>query len=206
MRSLAVLALAGSALAGTALQATDIDFRTLPAYTSVTNQFAGVTFSLSGGDSGGDPQIAYYTGWSPASGGLSNTHYGGAYPTANQLVATFSQPVTGVKFIFDNEGYNGGNYYAAFDSSNNLLTSGALDVYDPNNGQFFDLSAYSGISKLIWDNGTGGNYSWTQSLVTLSFNGSAAPEPATWALMIVGIGAVGVSMRRRAKVSRVSFG
>lgn len=36
---------------------------------------------------------------------------------------------------------------------------------------------------------------------------AAVPEPATWAMMIVGIGAVGATMRRRAKVkTAVSFG
>jgi len=204
MRSLFILALAGSAFAGTAVQATNIDFRTLPAYTSVTNQYAGVTFSLSGGADGGAPQIAYYTNWGPATGGLSNSTNGGAYPTANRLVATFSQPVSGVKFVFDNEGYNGGNYFAALDSGNNVIASGALDVYDFYNGQSFDLSTYSGISSIYWDNG--GSTSWTQSLVTLSFNQGSVPEAATWAMMVLGFGTVGLSMRRRAKVSRVSFG
>ena len=32
---------------------------------------------------------------------------------------------------------------------------------------------------------------------TLSFGTAAVPEPATWALMLLGFGALGVSMRRR---------
>ena len=36
---------------------------------------------------------------------------------------------------------------------------------------------------------------------------SAVPEPSTWAMMLLGMGAVGVSMRRRGKVTtRVSYG
>jgi hypothetical protein len=36
--------------------------------------------------------------------------------------------------------------------------------------------------------------------------GSSAPEPATWAMMIVGFGAAGVALRRRQKfTTRVSY-
>ena len=40
----------------------------------------------------------------------------------------------------------------------------------------------------------------------IGYNVSAVPEPATWAMMIVGCGAVGFSMRRRHKaVTRVPY-
>lgn len=39
---------------------------------------------------------------------------------------------------------------------------------------------------------------------TLSFTGSAIPEPATWALLIVGFGAIGASLRRRGRYGPVS--
>lgn len=43
--------------------------------------------------------------------------------------------------------------------------------------------------------GAGGNGAYTG---TLSFANSAVPEPGTWAMMLVGFGAVGFAMRRRA--------
>jgi hypothetical protein len=42
--------------------------------------------------------------------------------------------------------------------------------------------------------------------VTLNIGATpAVPEPATWAMMILGMGAVGFAMRRRIKVSEVNF-
>jgi len=35
--------------------------------------------------------------------------------------------------------------------------------------------------------------------------GSAVPEPATWAMMLVGVAAIGMTMRRRSPVTRVAF-
>lgn len=39
--------------------------------------------------------------------------------------------------------------------------------------------------------------------VTLNIAAGAVPEPATWAMMILGLGAVGFAMRRRGKVNTV---
>jgi hypothetical protein len=41
---------------------------------------------------------------------------------------------------------------------------------------------------------------------TLNFSAAAVPEPATWAMMILGMGAVGFAMRRKSNVTtRVAF-
>jgi hypothetical protein len=53
--------------------------------------------------------------------------------------------------------------------------------------------------------------STTANPASFSFNSTpvgvaaAVPEPATWAMMILGMGAVGYAMRRRIKVSEVNF-
>ena len=39
----------------------------------------------------------------------------------------------------------------------------------------------------------------------LSLNAAAVPEPATWGMMILGFGLAGAAIRRRAKISRVTF-
>jgi hypothetical protein len=185
--------LAGAVIAAsittTAAQATtvSIDFTALASGTTVTNQYANVTFSLAGGLASGAPQIAYY------GEGLSNSPTAGEYPTADSLVATFTTPVSGVSFSFNNEGYNGANNYRVYSPTAVLLTSGALD----GNGRVFYALAESNIGSIVWSNGLGTSGNWTQALSTLSFN-TGVPEPTSWALMIGGFGLVGAAMRRRA--------
>ncbi len=179
-----------------------IDFTTHAPGTSITTQIPGVTFSLQGGADNGAPQIAWYTGPFYGGGGLSNSANFGYYPTAYRLVATFTSTVKNVKFNFDNEGYNGGNYFSALDGLGNVLVTGALDTFAPVTGQAFDLTGITGIKTIFWDNGqssTGGD--WTQSLVSISFDASGVPEPAAWATMVLGMGAIGGMMRRRAKTA-----
>ena len=48
--------------------------------------------------------------------------------------------------------------------------------------------------------GTGGSR-WSTWISQVSLAAPAVPEPSTWAMMIVGVGAIGVSMRRNRRVS-----
>ncbi|OJY71607.1 MAG: hypothetical protein BGP16_13485 [Sphingobium sp. 66-54] len=49
----------------------------------------------------------------------------------------------------------------------------------------------------------GGNASYSG---TVNFAlGAAVPEPATWAMMVVGVAAIGMTLRRRSHVTRIAF-
>jgi hypothetical protein len=196
---LAATAIAVSISAAAAQAApVSIDFTALPASTTVTNQYAGVTFSLAGGLASGAPQTAYY------GTGLSNSPSGGNYPTADSLVATFSAPVSDVSFTFDVEGYNGNNNYQVYSSSNVLIGSGALLAQSAPY-----ILAGSDIGSIVWSNGQGTNRSWTQALSTLSYTiptlTGAAPEPATWGMMIGGFGMAGGALRSRRRKTMLTY-
>jgi hypothetical protein len=99
-------------------------------------------------------------------------------------------------------------------SGNNLGEATFATVTTENNGvvanQTFDLSGngsnFVGIQAGAGERITGVNISTNgnfESFRQLRLGGvSAVPEPTTWAMMLVGFGAVGYSMRRR----KVSYG
>ena len=78
--------------------------------------------------------------------------------------------------------------------SSNFAFNVVNGVFDSASREMIPLTA--GTSNLLTINGTTfGDASYSG---TLSFGATAAvPEPATWALMLLGFGAVGFSMRRR---------
>lgn len=82
------------------------------------------------------------------------------------------------------------------------------DVDGKGYNTFGDISAY------VHDNSCFNRYGNLGAKCAASEPGSnyafravnaAVPEPATWAMMILGMGAVGYAMRRRVKVSEVNF-
>lgn len=65
----------------------------------------------------------------------------------------------------------------------------------------FALSMSSATPRITVSGGTVSSFTANG---TGTFAGGVVPEPATWAMMIVGFGLVGVSLRRRERIARVS--
>ena len=173
--------------------ATTIDFQTYATGTALTS-LDGITFSLVGGpDSSGPPLIGYDD---DPPRGLSNSTNPG-YPTATILDFSFSSPVSGVSFYFNNYSDNGLSYYQAFGASGNLLASGDLSSED---GLENNILSVSGIKNLQFNNGEGGAASWYFAVPSVTFTGgSAVPEPSSWAMMMLGFAGLGLAGYRASR-------
>jgi len=87
----------------------------------------------------------------------------------------------------DNFSFQGGNYQLN-------IQGGSLSVYEILGGQPTFNSLVNGYINI-------GNAAVTgKTAYNLSVNTPAVPEPATWAMMLLGFGAVGVAMRRNRKL------
>jgi hypothetical protein len=127
---------------------------------------------------------------------IANSANGGEYPTSDTLTFTFSAPTSNISFSFDNYGESGegrgDSSYAAYNASDVLVSSGDLGLC---NECVIDVAG-SGITTLVFNNGTGdptGGESWLFGVDYVTFG--AVPEPAAWALMMLGLGAIGVGLR-----------
>lgn len=170
-------------LAGIA-HATVIDFSTLPVGPITT--VGDATFSLAGTGAAGDPYL------SPG-GDLRNTP-NGSYPTNTILRVDFASAVSGVSFDFNPYGLNGrpGQGWSIYDSALTLIASGTF----LSNLNSYDLSAYSDVLRIEWNNG---DNNWTQGLFLLEYTAAnAVAEPSAFAVMGLALAGLGFARRRRA--------
>jgi hypothetical protein len=193
----ATLLLLGAVAAAPAA-ATTIDFSAQAAGTIVTSQFAGLTFSLSGGPSAAPAPIIGY-GFLDTVLSLNNSGVFGlntnGYPTGSLLTVDFAAPTSGISFTFNNYGTGNGSSASFYDAGNVLIGSLALDGIG-------SLTPYSfagtGVSRVVFNNATGGGGSWIFGVGQLTYG--AVPEAASWAMLIAGFGLVGAAARRRRMV------
>lgn len=107
---------------------------------------------------------------------------------SSPLSVTFAQAITG--FSFENVSNSGGTA-SAYDSANNLIAS----INFSNFPGLFSFSQ-SGIKSVVFSTG----FQYGVDNFTFAAT-SAMPEAGTWALMILGIGAVGSALRGRRKAN-----
>jgi hypothetical protein len=126
--------------------------------------------------------------------------------------------LSNISVALDGVAFNGPLYGSSFDGWD-WVSGGAVASLDgtQNNFLFIDadyptvwnytnyyLSINGGQATNAWNGNTGqggGNYAVTHFSATLA---SPAPEPASWALMVGGFGAIGGALRSRRKAA-VSF-
>jgi hypothetical protein len=93
----------------------------------------------------------------------------------------------------------------AFDPANAaFLVGGTNDLRTPQGGvvsfDFLELAGFNGLE-------TAGGYTFDSQLTAglpiyrISFTSSVVPEPASWAMMLIGFGAVGAAVRRRQRTA-----
>ncbi|WP_419809613.1 PEPxxWA-CTERM sorting domain-containing protein [Sphingomonas sp.] len=174
-------------------------------YCYLNSNCAGGSWTSVGG--GGGFVGASNGDWPGAPGTVGDYH--GFIQGGGSLFQTFTADTTGtfaLSFLDAGRsrgGYNGPHtYVASFNGFNifNGLTDGQTTA-----GQTFTAqtsSSFRLVAGQSYTIGFVGDYNGTDStsfIDGISLAG-AVPEPATWALMIVGFGAVGGSLRRRRSV------
>ena len=150
----------------------------------------------------------------------TSTLFGGPNQTIRGKFTTLETPVdrfgfTGLAITSISGTINGTAISGLFDTGSPYyyLTSGP--TFLDGSGVRFNAGAATNIAFFHQDgvapdtyrvNGNGTISAFGPATSSPAAIGGAVPEPATWAMMILGMGAVGFAMRRRQKVTtRVSY-
>ena len=183
--SFSLTSFSGTYIGGTAATATGLDFGT--AFASTGNGY-GVN---------GTALIGNATGSFAGLNGLTAS-------IADLALGATANPYTTNPFISFGSASN-----IVFNFSNAVLTRSPLgtSVSIAGQGTFSNGNAADTTTGMFTlatasQNGMASNVNFT---FTSNVSAAAVPEPATWALMILGMGAVGFAMRRRNTTTRVRF-
>ena len=140
----------------------------------------------------------------------------GTFGNNGGLVGTFTNVFT---FVVTSRGVLAADFSNAASSNNGLTDIDFTGATLTGNGGTFSFTKLVGEPLALTElwgvtplNVTPGTYTLTvtgrsfgtPATYAGNFNIGAVPEPATWAMMMVGVGAVGGALRRRKRVS-VSF-
>jgi PEP-CTERM motif len=191
----------------TSAHANLINFDNLANGTVVTNQYAAqdITFSSVGGE---QLLVTAQSSYQSTPPNFICTGTGGIDCTGT-VIFSFTTPVDNLKFdAVGNQNTIGTSFAQADIYQNGILTQSNLNLL-VSQGNFLpdaqDLSAYANITEVLIHSNTdpaGTGYD------TISFTTSvtsSVPEPATWAMMLLGFAGMGFVGFRRAKTRSVSF-
>ncbi len=128
------------------------------------------------------------------------------------VLLQFSRPVSLTSAFVTSKGYpafgqpvKDADFIASFGNTSATLAGSIVSTVAPN---FTGLRAIAtgGETGKFWAITAGGTDRTWDSFKIGQITATAVPEPATWALMILGMGAIGVALRsRRAKAAKVSY-
>lgn len=167
-----------------------------------SNYFLGQSFTVEGAGQFNNVELSFYTGY-----GASIPYADGAlFLYASPFAGTVSQLGTGSNFLGSTVGAN-----RAFSFGTSLVLTGGTKYYAYLNDvspstQFGGGNPYAGGEGIQADSGTGYRFNALPSL-DLRFGAggspttlSAVPEPASWAMLLVGFGAIGGALRSRRQI------
>jgi len=199
-----------------------IDFEDLANGTLVDTQYAGVTFSQTPG--GGRPQIdeapaIFGYGFSSGSKALTGSTEGGVtFDTIAGINVAFGAGKNAVEFFFSDTaplgdysvvfyGLGGAVLETVTLSQASILPAGYSGGVFPAPGTFPLPGLFVGYTSAgndIYGIGIGPGAASNDSFAIddLRFAaGGGVPEPATWAMMLMGFGGLGAVLRRRSRVA-----
>lgn len=88
-------------------------------------------------------------------------------------------------------------------STNVTLTSGA--TFNPGQYVRYSVNSTSGIRGFSFSGGASGNTSIDNLVAVTADATPAVPEPATWAMMLVGFGLIGATARYRRRTTKIAY-
>lgn len=188
---IAAATLAAALVATAPAHAVTIGFDDRSHLEAVTNQYAGLGVTFAGATILQAPNYNVES-YPPHSG--TNVIYnevGDIRLTFSSLISNFSAYASTSSTLVLTAYGVGGNVIG-FSSLGQTLNTNA----------FIGITG-NGIASVLFSSGSQNNT--TLDDITFDAMTSAAPEPGTWAMMILGFGFAGVALRRRIKASEVNF-
>jgi hypothetical protein len=194
-----IMASALAIVGATAASAQTIDFDAMSTFVTVDNFYAGGTDSL--GEVGPNEGIVFQGGdWAVITGYGETSQPNFAYSQSGAGSIDFLGGFSGsVSFTYGAFSDTTINIFSGLGGSGTLLASVLAPTDSPFAFSPFSIS-FAGLAHSFVIAGGPAQF----GIDDLTVNASAAPEPASWALMLGGFGAIGGALRSRRK-AQVTF-
>lgn len=173
----------------TAAWAVVLDFDGIATFDAVDGYYAGGTSS--GGQTGPDFGIVFQAGdWITADNfGTSSPNI--AFSESGNGYVNVDQGFTSLRFTYGTFSDVVLSVYSGTDRTGSLLAAVVVPMNDPAAYDAFIVN-FTGIARSFGVSGAGGTFGFDDVNIGLI---GGIPEPATWAMMILGFGVVGGAMR-----------